>query len=73
MIRYLICRILSEEEAEKFSEFVWGDDYKNAILQSTKTVELWNDKMGHILTINGSGHPPEDIPKMIEAWKNETK
>ncbi len=72
-IKDIIEEYLDSNEAEEFALFVWGKDFKNSILISSQSVDLWNSKMGHKLELSYEGNPWKDFPKMIEVWKNERK
>lgn len=69
--RYIIEKLIGHEEAEIFAKWAWGENFRNMIF-SDEAVNIWNEKHGDKMTLQGSGSPSEDIPKMVELWKSET-
>jgi len=54
------------EEAEKCAEWAFGPDFKEGYLEP---VERWNKIHSDIFLIRYDGKPEEDVPKMIQAWR----
>lgn len=69
-IRGIIEDYLSDEEAEEFAFFAFGESYKIINLDSIDPLILWNLKHGDLLKLDPRNSPRDDIPKMIEIWKN---
>lgn len=69
-IRDIVELHLTEEKAEEFSEWAWGEGFKEMEL-GVDCVPIWNERHGDILTIYLNGDPRVDIPLMIAIWENE--
>lgn len=57
------------DKAEEFAEWAFGEDYKEYD-RSYDFLKAWNILHGKELMLEGHGVPSEDMPKMIELWKN---
>ncbi len=57
------------DRAEEFAEWAFGEDYATN-LQYNLFLE-WNNRHSHFMLLKGGSKPSDDIPKMIEIWKQE--
>jgi hypothetical protein len=68
--RTIIENILQDDEqVEKFGKWAWGDNLNEINFMSDETVKVWNDLHSDKLKLESYGIPQEDIPKMIELWR----
>ena len=67
-LRNFIESLLDQNEAEKFAEFAFGEDFRIINLNSRGYL-CWNERHKDKLELQPNGLPSEDIPKMIEIWK----
>lgn len=68
-IKNLIQKHLSLSESQKFAEWAIGKDYRSKLQEEWP--KLWNELHGDIYKIDPSSKPENDIPKMIELWRDK--
>lgn len=59
------------DDAEVFAAWAFGDDFATIPLHTFW--ERWNERHSDKLTLAGSGSPQDDVPRLIELWKNKEK
>jgi hypothetical protein len=69
--RSIIENFLSEKDAEEFAEWAFGENFREILRPDL--VLAWNNLHSHQLILSSDGRPSEDIPKMIEIWRNRNE
>lgn len=74
-IRDIIEHYLNPEDSEKFANWVLDDELNVPKDVMDAIFTKWIEKHSELLLLDPTGNPTEDIPKMIEIWKqfNENK
>jgi len=63
--------ILGKTETDEFALWAFGENYMEKF--SKELIWAWNERHAKKLRISLGGTLEEDIPKMIELWKNGMK
>lgn len=65
----ILFHIDSEDDVEEFGLWAFGKEYKD-FHHSSDFQKAWNVYHGKDFLLQDDGVPGQDIPKMVELWKN---
>ncbi len=72
-LRDVIYAFMTPEEhkdIDNFGFWAFGCDFKD-LSHTTEFMKQWNKLHGEHFFLNATGLTHEDVPKMLELWRNE--
>lgn len=66
--RGMVIDLTSEEEAERFGLWAFGEEYK-VLDGSLRFMAAWNENHSDLLELKSDGYIEIDLPKMVDLWR----